>query len=133
MAWSQEEEELAIRLWNTGLSAGELSVRLRKTRNACLGKMHRLANAGDPRVTRKPKTRPDDLKYAGRWNQKYETERDQADLYMLGFFSRFDPDAEESWADYAEMIGLERALWPLQSYYRNLVDEDELLIAEMAA
>lgn len=41
--WTKEATEAAVRQWNDGLSAGLIAQRMGLTRNAVLGKLHRMA------------------------------------------------------------------------------------------
>ena len=61
--WSDERVELLVRLWGEGLSASKIAARLGGiTRNAVIGKVHRLglsgrAKGGTPQTPR-PRTKP---------------------------------------------------------------------------
>ena len=41
-AWAPADTEIAVRLWKEGKSAREIGRRLSRTRNAIIGKIHRL-------------------------------------------------------------------------------------------
>lgn len=51
-AWTPDETERAVKLYNKGVSCEKISRKLGKTRNAVAAKMDRLRNNGDKRVTR---------------------------------------------------------------------------------
>lgn len=61
LAWTEERVELLKRLWNEGLSASQIAGRLGHgvTRNAVIGKVHRLGLSGrvTPQRTARPRTR----------------------------------------------------------------------------
>jgi GcrA cell cycle regulator len=60
MAWTDEKVELLTRLWQQGKSASEISAELGDvTRNAVIGKAHRLGLASRPSpIKRQPKPAP---------------------------------------------------------------------------
>jgi len=51
MKWSDEDVDLLCELWKKGLSASTIAKQIGKSRNACIGKAHRLAL--DPRSNKK--------------------------------------------------------------------------------
>ena len=60
MAWTDEKVETLTKLWREGKSASEISVLLGDvTRNAVIGKAHRLGLASRPSpIKRQPKPAP---------------------------------------------------------------------------
>jgi GcrA cell cycle regulator len=59
MAWNEERVELLKRLWAEGLSASQIASRLGGvTRNAVIGKVHRLGLSGRATSTRSVSPRP---------------------------------------------------------------------------
>jgi GcrA cell cycle regulator len=63
MSWNDERVELLKRLWSEGLSASQIAGRIGSvTRNAVIGKVHRLGLSGRATTTRmkshRPRTRP---------------------------------------------------------------------------
>jgi len=68
MSWTEERVELLRKLWNDGLSASQVAAELGAgiTRNAVIGKIHRLglaeraktASAPRPRVAKPPRQQP---------------------------------------------------------------------------
>jgi len=58
--WPQQDTDIATALWKEGISAGEISKRLdyRYSRNAVLGRMHRLGLARSNPVKKNVKGRP---------------------------------------------------------------------------
>jgi len=59
MAWTDERVEQLKRLWSEGLSASQIASRLGEvTRNAVIGKVHRLGLAGRATVSRPKVMRP---------------------------------------------------------------------------
>ena len=61
LAWTEDRVELLKKLWNEGLSASQIAGRLGHgvTRNAVIGKVHRLGLSGrvTPQRTARPRTR----------------------------------------------------------------------------
>ncbi|MFM1814508.1 MAG: hypothetical protein RLZ98_1203 [Pseudomonadota bacterium] len=58
MTWTDERVELLKKLWSDGLSASQIAGRLGGvTRNAVIGKVHRLGLSGRSQTTRQPSTR----------------------------------------------------------------------------
>lgn len=59
MAWNEERVEQLKKLWSEGLSASQIAARLGEvTRNAVIGKVHRLGLAGRATVSRPKAMRP---------------------------------------------------------------------------
>ena len=59
MAWTDERVEQLKKLWSEGLSASQIATRLGEvTRNAVIGKVHRLGLAGRATVSRPKAIRP---------------------------------------------------------------------------
>ncbi len=59
MSWTDERVELLKKLWGEGLSASQIAGRLGGvTRNAVIGKVHRLGLSGRATTTRMKSTRP---------------------------------------------------------------------------
>ena len=59
MAWTEERVELLKKLWAEGLSASQIASRLGGvTRNAVIGKVHRLGLSGRATTTRMKTHRP---------------------------------------------------------------------------
>jgi GcrA cell cycle regulator len=59
MAWTEERVEQLKKLWSEGLSASQIATRLGEvTRNAVIGKVHRLGLAGRASVSRPKGIRP---------------------------------------------------------------------------
>ena len=52
MAWTEKDVETLTKLYNEGLSHAQIGAKMGRTREATLGKIHRLREKGDPRVTR---------------------------------------------------------------------------------
>lgn len=58
MGWTDERVELLKKLWSDGLSASQIAGRIGGvTRNAVIGKVHRLGLSGRSPTTRQPSTR----------------------------------------------------------------------------
>jgi GcrA cell cycle regulator len=55
--WDDESADLLAKLWADGLSAGQIAPRLGKSRNAILGKVHRLGLPPRKVTERAPRTR----------------------------------------------------------------------------
>jgi GcrA cell cycle regulator len=60
MSWTDERVELLKRLWNQGLSASQIAGELAGgvTRNAVIGKVHRLGLSGRAKSTAPAAARP---------------------------------------------------------------------------
>lgn len=59
MAWTDERVELLKKLWGDGLSASQIAARLGEvTRNAVIGKVHRLGLSGRATTSRMKSVRP---------------------------------------------------------------------------
>ena len=60
MSWTDERVELLKRLWNQGLSASQIAGELSNgiTRNAVIGKVHRLGLSGRAKTPTAPASRP---------------------------------------------------------------------------
>jgi GcrA cell cycle regulator len=60
MSWTEERVELLRKLWNDGLSASQVAAELGAgiTRNAVIGKIHRLGLAERAKTTAAPRLRP---------------------------------------------------------------------------
>ena len=68
--WSDERVELLVRLWGEGLSASKIAARLGGiTRNAVIGKVHRLGLSGRAKGGTPQTPRPRTKWRAGRWRQ----------------------------------------------------------------
>lgn len=58
MSWTDERVELLKKLWSDGLSASQIAARMGDvTRNAVIGKVHRLGLSGRARPARSPRPR----------------------------------------------------------------------------
>ncbi len=59
MSWTDERVELLSKLWAEGLSASQIATRMGGvTRNAVIGKVHRLGLSGRATPSRSPRPRP---------------------------------------------------------------------------
>jgi len=60
MSWTDERVELLRKLWNQGLSASQIATELNHgiTRNAVIGKVHRLGLSGRAKTPSTPSSRP---------------------------------------------------------------------------
>ncbi|MGR7994704.1 MULTISPECIES: GcrA family cell cycle regulator [unclassified Xanthobacter] len=59
MSWNDERVELLKKLWSEGLSASQIAAELGEvTRNAVIGKVHRLGLSGRTKAAPAPTTRP---------------------------------------------------------------------------
>jgi len=60
MSWTDERVELLRKLWNQGLSASQIAAELNHgiTRNAVIGKVHRLGLSGRAKTPSAPSSRP---------------------------------------------------------------------------
>jgi GcrA cell cycle regulator len=60
MSWTDERVELLRKLWNQGLSASQIAAELSHgiTRNAVIGKVHRLGLSGRAKTPSAPSSRP---------------------------------------------------------------------------
>lgn len=107
MSWNDERVELLKKLWSDGLSASQIAGRLGGvTRNAVIGKVHRLGLSGRATTSRmkshRPRTRPQAATAApGAKNQRLMKPRFAAvgnpalrNLYM-GDSEPYTPPAEE--------------------------------------
>lgn len=52
MTYTEAERDLIAKLWNEGLSATEIGAKVKRSRNAVIGIVTRMRDAGDPRVIR---------------------------------------------------------------------------------
>ena len=50
MAWTEKEVETLLALNENGMSAAEIAKHVGRSRSAVIGKLHRMADAGDPRL-----------------------------------------------------------------------------------
>lgn len=100
MTWTDERVELLKKLWSDGLSASQIAGRLGGvTRNAVIGKVHRLGLSGRSQMTRSPATRARVHIRTGRRpaKPKFATVGNQA-LRAL-----YQPDAEPFVPEYEEI------------------------------
>ena len=99
MSWSDERVELLKKLWSEGLSASQIAGRLGGvTRNAVIGKVHRLGLSGRATTSRmkssRPRARAASAKRAARPNFKQLGNPAFRNLYQ-GEAEPFVPSAEE--------------------------------------
>jgi GcrA cell cycle regulator len=84
MTWTQEDSDAAATLWRQGLSAMQIGIRLRKTRNAVIGKIHRLGftseNARETRRVRKARPGSEGVKARG-LERKLKAKRKAAPVF----------------------------------------------------
>jgi len=89
MSWTDERVELLKRLWSEGLSASQIAGRLGSvTRNAVIGKVHRLGLSGRATTSRmkthRPRTRMANAVWAVEAAQREVMQPEKVNLATLG-------------------------------------------------